>query len=448
MAAAHAAYALGAHLANIDMLLAAVGLGYVLGAGWLRYRRPADDVVELLRPYYLGGLAVTLAAAAWPEATIESRALALYVATATVGSSALILGLRPLAYLAALLLFAPFALTIARLEVAPHARTFALLVLAVAERGVAELLMRRRAPWLPLRRLLVGAPARPLFANPIFVAGSLGLLASLVLATIDLEATPEAMLAPWMFAAIAAIFAVGAVALRSTLLAHAAAWLVLPAFVLLGERGFYVSDGATAVEHARNLAVLAAIYLAGGVALDRFARRFAGALLLPAYLWPLAAIAGTSPERALNVAVMGGVAALYAATALLVHLRWHRWFLETLARAIAAPAVLAHARNVFLYAANLLVPIAVLLAVSLSAAQPEHYGFALVAMAAAYLFAGRLSRRVDLSYRHAWYFPGYAMSVAGPLTAVSDIDAFLATLGAAILLYAASALVSRQVVWV
>ena len=107
-----------------------------------------------------------------------------------------------------------------------------------------------------------------------------------------------------------------------------------------------------------------------------------------------------------------------------------------------------HARNVFLYAANLLVPIAVLLTVSLSAAQPGHYGFALVAMAAAYLFAGRLSRRVDLSYRHAWYLPGYAMSVAGPLTAVSDIDAFLATLGAAILLYAASALISRQLVWV
>ena len=436
VAAAHAAYALGAPLAGIDVLLAAVGLGYVLGARWLRYRQPAHDAFDLLRPYYLGGLAVTLAAVAWPEATIESRMLALYVVTTTVGSSALILGLRPLVYLAALLLFAPFTLTIAQLEVPPHTRTFALFALAVAELGVAELLMLRHAPWLPLRRLIVGAPPRPLFANPIFVAGSLGLLGSLVLASVDLEAAPEAMLAPWTFAAIAATLAVGAVARRSTLLAHAAAWLALPAFVLLGERGFYVTDAATTVEHARNLAVLAAVYLAGGVALDRFARRFAGALLLPAYIWPFAAIAGTTPERALNVAVIGGVAALYAATALLVHLRWHRWFLETLARAVEAPAVRAHARNVFLYAVSLLVPIAVLLALSLTAAAPEHYGFALVAMAAAYLAAGRLSRRVDLTHRHAWYLPGYAMSVAGPLTAVSDIDAFLATLGVAILLYA------------
>ena len=303
---------------------------------------------------------------------------------------------------------------------------------------------------LTLRGLLLGlAPARPLFANPLYLAGSVALLATLGLATFDTFEAPDSALSPWAFAAVAAVLAVAAAARRSTLLAHAAAWTVLPAFVLLGTHGFYVADEATPIAQLRNIALLAAGFFALGVALDRLARRYAGAALLPAYLLLPAAMLGTTPDRGLNVAVVAGSALVYGVAAVLVHCGRQRWFAGTLERVLFArlASMRVHARNVFLYLTTLLAAVAALLALSLREPPPEHYGYALVALAALYLATGRLSRRLDVTYRHAWYLPGYAMSVAGPLTATAGIDAFLVAFGVTILLYAASAVVSRHAAW-
>ena len=454
--ALHLASSAGLRLAVSDVLLASIGLAYVAGARALRYRRAPSAAAGWLAypgPYYLGGVALAIAAAAWTPAELGSRALALYIATATVGSTALIFRARWLAYAAAALLFAPFALTLARFEVGPHQRSLALLGFAVVELAAAEGMLRHPrigGARLTLRGMLLGlAPARPLFASPLYLAGSVALLATLALATFDTFEAPESALSPWAFAGVAAVLAVAAAARRSTLLAHAAAWTVLPAFVLLGTHGFYVADEATPIAQLRNIALLAAGFFALGVALDRFARRYAGAALLPAYLLLPAAMLGTTPDRGLNVAVVGGSALVYGVAAVLVHFDRQRWFAGTLERVLSArPASLrAHTRNVFLYLTTLLAAVAALLALSLREPPPEHYGYALVALATLYLATGRLSRRIDLTYRHAWYLPGYAMSVAGPLTATAGIDAFLVAFGVTILLYAASAVISRHVAW-
>ncbi len=436
-----------------DLAFAGLGIAYlVVGAiarRGLWRARSVELWLRLLTPYFLVGYVLLATAAAWADVEGGSHAVALAMVTGGVAGAMWIVRSRLPGYAAAVLLFAPLALALARLDVGGHERSLALLALAAVELVAAEPWLRR--PWrhASLRRLLARPADGPLAAHPLFVGGLLALGVALAVSTYDIVDARGSDLAPWSYAGAAALLAVLSGWWRAPSALHAVAWLLVPALVLLGDRGFYAVDALTAPEQARSIVLLAAAYAAIALGLGRVAVRYAGPPAGAGYLLALGAILVSVPDRGLNALVVAIAIAIFGVSAAAADRGWHGAFERALRRHVGplGAAATSVARGALQYPLAWLLPVELMLLLSLRDTEPAHYGVALTALAIAYAAVGWALGRRELGYRYPWYLAAYALSVVGPLAAWPDESLRLATFGASIALYAASGLVSRQVAW-
>jgi hypothetical protein len=452
-------------------------------AGWPIVSRGRSETC----PYYLMGYALALVGAlwlpAWQSDAEASRIATTYGAVGLMMTSAYIFRQRLWAYGGVFLLFLPYGMTLQSLNIGPHWRGLVTALLAVGCVALAELEARRSGERRkPLRQLLVDLtpPGSP-YAAPLFLAGYLTAIGVLGLATYDILAYGRAGdPSPWPYLIVAALGAASAYLRRSSAFVPFASLSFVAFFLALSSRGFYIGVELSAEGHAVGLGFLALGYLLAAFALDRLGRGgfetrsrggfetrsrggfetcpYSGAVHLTGYLLTVAAMVGTTPDRALNAGMVGLAIAIYAASAYLAHVGRHPTFQGMVARLFPGPVVsgaelkesVAHksALSLFLYITAWLLPLEVVLALRLLEPAQQFYGLAMTLLAPLYVALGLWFRRVRPEYGTPWLYAGYALSTIGPLVSAASQDMLIATLALSIGLYAASGRIFRQPFWI
>jgi hypothetical protein len=413
------------------------------------------------RPVYQVGLALTVAAAAWPFATRMSLTATLFTLAIDYSIAAIVLRQRAWAYVSIGLLPVSYGLALWEIGVDANVRPLAWSLLSLGFLAGAEALARRsNEERRGLLETLIGLGHwRSRFASPTFLAGYAAGVVALALAGDLWWQSPAIMgvrdlATPVTLAlfAVAATYVLSSATRRTSIFLYPATWILLvavtsAAYVIFRQVGLTLSGS----DWARLLAVLGVVYVAAAVVVDRVRGHYAKPLYLTGYAVALAAIPLSALDRAVNVEVIGGDVLLLAWSAWRVHLDRHpsyMWVVEHVFRDSRTTASRV-ARSLFLYACVWLFPVWLLLALSLlqPAPGPAQNGIALTLLAPAYAALGLLFRRVDSDYRKPWYIAGYALSGVGPLVALADPTLFMAALAVTIVLYIASAVVSRRNVW-
>ena len=456
-------------LAWYNLMLVGAATGYVVTGRYLRrsplWSRSDDHALSFsgvrVDPLYPVGLAMAVAAVAWPVASVPSATISLYCLVVVFAAGAQVFRLAPLAYLAPALLFAPYALTILWADIGPHWRGFMFAPLAAVYLLAAEYdLSRNEERRLPIMRLLdlLSAPLRSLFAQPLLLAGVASAGVALVFGAVDmigtatdgtLEFEGAGAVSPWTYLLVAGMFAATAYLRRTSIFVHVAAWVALPFIVVLAERGFYAGWSFDGPRYTLMLGGISLGYLTLGLALDRISGHYSKALYLAGYVLTLVGMFGTIPVKEFNLAMVAMSVAVYGASAYLAHRGGHPAFQWLVSRMYADESRLGYrvTRGAFLYLAVGIFPAVVLLAASFPDPEVAWYGVALASIAVAYLVIAERYPFGDAVYRAPWYWFGLAMSAIGPLVSLADPTLRIAATAVSTARYGTLALVGRRPIW-
>ncbi len=403
---------------------------------------------------------MTVAAVAWPLATVPSATVSLYALVLVYGAAARALNERYLAYLSVALLFAPFALTILWAEVGIHWRAMWFALLGAGLLTTAEMeAFRSGDNKVPLMRLVdIRARVKSLFAGPLFVVGYAAVAVALVFGAVDLLSSDTngtwvfegADPVPWTYAIVAGVLALSAYLRRASIFVHVAVWVVLACALLLADRGFYAGWDLAPADFGLVLGIVAFVYLALAFVLDRVEGHYSKPLYMVGYVLTVAAMFRTIEVKELNIAMVGMSTAVYATSAYLVHRGGHPAFRRLVDRLFQQSWEMDKriANGAVLYLATGLFPAVVLLAVSFADPSVAWYGLTAALIAVADVGIAESLARSEPLYRYQWYAFGLALSVAGPLITLDDPTLRVATIAVITALYAAIAVVTRRPQWV
>jgi len=430
---------------------------------------PRDPMAILRDPVYGTGAALTVLAACWPFAGMQSALATLLVLAAIYGAATTLLAQRACAYIAVSLLPMAYALALHLLGISGGAQPVAWTVLAAALLAVAEAVVRRGGEaWRPLREITLSWEVvscrgawRSRFAAPLFTVGyavaagaaggAIGAFAwAPLLAGVPVPATVVTL----DLSLLVALCLGSTVARRSGAFLYPATWLaLLPLTSVRGLVAHHSGATLTVSALAQVGAVVGVAYLALAFALDRRRDgvRYAAPLYLGGYaLLTLTALAATDNQAA-EARVLGlGLLAL-AWSAWSVSRDRHRSYLRLVRRLVpAGPAAEREVelpRALFLWPACALFPLWLILALGLvwPSLDVAAYGLALALLAPLYGWLGRYRARGAASL--PWETIGVALSVLGPLLAVLDPVLRPVTLGMTLTFYVAAAVVTRRAAW-
>jgi hypothetical protein len=411
-------------------------------------------------PMYQVALSLTLLAAAWPAATGVSRVVALLTVAVVYGAAAELFHQRVWAYVAVSLLPVAYALLLDQLQVSPELLALAWTALAAVLLGCAEV----QVSWTaenrrPLIDTVFGRGQwRSKFASPLFCGGYLTSMVAFWLAWVRYWNAPaqsgiRQLDTPTIvaFLVLVVIASLSSLMRRTSFFLFVATCLFLIPFNALAGRA-YALLGLTMneAELARLLAVLGVGYVLVARAADRLGGHYAKPLYLVGYFLSVATMLLSVLDRVINAQVVALSIAVYAVSAWWVDRGRHPAFLWTVEKVFGTGSVAArHMACLFLYLVCWLFPVWALLAMSLHWPSPETsiYGLALALLAPVYAVIGRRVREIRLEYRWPWYLAAYALSIVGPLVAITDPVVRLVTLTISVALYAASCVISRQSTW-
>ena len=451
-----------------NLILVGVAAAYVAYGRYVRKTplllRTGKSVIPALGvgfdPLYIVGAAMTVAAVAWPLATVPSATVSLYALVIVYGTAARVFNDRYMAYLSVALLFAPFALTILWAEVGMHWRAMWFALLGAGLLTTAEMEAFRSGDNKTLLVRLVDFPAKvkSLFAGPLFVVGYAAAAVALVFGAVDLLSSDNngawvfegADPAPWTYAIVAGVLALSAYLRRTSIFVHVAVWVVLAFALLLADRGFYAGWDLAPADFGLVLGIVAFGYLALAFALDRVEGHYSKPLYMVGYLLTVAAMFLTIEVKELNITMVGMSTAVYATSGYLVHRGGHpafRWLVDRLFQQ-SWEMDKRIANGAFLSLATGLFPAVVLLAVSFADPSVAWYGLTAALIAVAYVGIAESLARSEPLYRYQWYAFGLALSVAGPLITLDDPTLRVASIAVVTALYGAIAVVTRRPQWV
>jgi len=240
---------------------------------------------------------------------------------------------------------------------------------------------------------------------------------------------------------VTALWAASSYLRRSSVFLIAAAPLAVAPFVLASDHGFFMDLEFRRVDLAWNLAVLAAVYLGVGLALDVIGGHYAKGFHATAFGLTLGALLWALPDRTVTVRVMGLDTAFYLVSAALVHAQRHpsfQWLADLVSRDREG---LVHRtfRSLFVYLTAGIVPVLVLLTQSLYVQDAGAYGLTMSLLAPAYLAIGLAVRRLSPDYQTPFAWGAFAMAAAGPLAATPHPVHRIATLCVSIVTFGAHA---------
>ena len=417
---------------------------------------PADAVVG----------AMSIAAVAWPIATVPSAATTIYALAALTALGAALNRNERLAIASTVFLFTAVGLTLYWTEAGLHWRAMALaplalLFLAGSEVGLALTGQRGRRT----REILDPANAQSMvesgpsgaFVRPFFVSGAASAIAAMIFGAFDLFTVGGGATdgeggglqfvgadpAPWTYLMVAGLLGVWAYFRRNNIFSLAAALSFLAFVLLLSERGFFLEVDLTQEWLFMVLGVLSAPYLIIGLVLDRVRSDHSKVFHAVGHALLLAAVFGTIPHKDLSVAAVGIAAAAYAFSAYLTH----RNSSHSLGNFIGA-----YASSLFIYLAIGTAAALVMLGVSYADPGPGWYGLAAAGLSTAILVYGHAaqargwSQHIHLHGR--LYGIGVAWSAAAVGVSATDPTLRVAVSGLLALVYLGSAGYTRQALWV
>jgi hypothetical protein len=411
-------------------------------------------------PIYQMAVLLTLLAALWPAATLVSLTVTLLTIAVVYAAATQLLGQRVFAYVAVYLLPIAYGFLLAELEIGVEFQALAWSGLAFLLLGLAEAEVRRtHEDRRPLIDLIGGLGTwRSRFASPLFSAGYLVSLLAFAFAWQRVTNTepvsglrqvdPSTALACLVLAVLAGV---SSLTRRTSFFLFMATWLILiPLYAITNWTYAQCGLPVTGAELARVLAVLGVGYVLLGRATDRIGGHYAKAFYLVGYCLSVGTMLISASDRLINTQVVVLSIAVYAVSAWWVYRGQHPSFMWSVAVVVDANSLAArHVACVFMYLACWLFPVWILLAMSLRWPSPDaaDYGFVLAVLAPAYVAGGLRAHAIRPEYRWPWYLAGYALSVVGPLIAVSAPIPRLVALTISVVLYAVSCLVFRRSIW-
>ena len=186
--------------------------------------------------------------------------------------------------------------------------------------------------------------------------------------------------------------------------------------------------------------------------LDRAPARYAHGMYATGYALIAFAAQWTAFDRPAQLIALGAGVLVALASQALAHAGRHRSFDDLLrwlfpAAAGASSAERRGAGSVFLFAAAYAFPVWLALLLAQFGQTLAGQGLGLAALAVVYIGLGRLARRLRPEYAWPLYTAGYALSVLGPAVTWGNERLMIAALALTAALYAASAFIFEQPVW-
>ncbi|MFQ5880145.1 MAG: hypothetical protein ACE5IZ_08240, partial [Dehalococcoidia bacterium] len=347
-----------------------------------------------------------------------------------------------------LALMAFVATAVVTLDVAPHYRALAALLPAAAFVAAGEVAVRyrtangRQPGALPRRAsrvlsitTLLGDALWKRLTLPLLATGYLSLAVAGAFLAYDMATVGgDAGVAVGGYTAIALMVALAGEARRSVSLVSIAAGLFLVPYAVAAANDFFMAYDFRSIDHAWHTALLAPLYLAAGVALDRVRRGYSGAFYAIAYGVTVVAMVWSADEPRTAAVTMGIALAVYLASTVMQYRGW--------------------AGNVFAWLVASLLPVWAGLLAYLAGADRFTIGLLTSALAFAYMAAGLYLQRRRDAYAVPTWLATYTLSIVGPAMAIPEtMEAFrqsseglvlIAALAVSIGLYAVSAILEYR----
>jgi hypothetical protein len=292
-----------------------------------------------------------------------------------------------------------------------------------------------------------------LISAPITLAVFSGLAAASTFALAGLAAMPFALITPaaaMLVQAVAVIFYVAAARVfHQRSFAHLAAWLSFVPYTL----GWMVTSRLSSPQLALPWMGLAAALLALGLALDlalgRARVRYAHGPYLAGYALAAFAALWSTPDRPVQLIVLGAGVLIALASQALAHANLHHSFEDLINWIWPQPGSDTYrgVRAAFLFVAGYAFPVWLALLFAELGWPLAWRGLGLAALAPVYIGLGLLARRVRPEYAWPLYSAGYALTAVGTAATLGDELVTIYALSLAAALYAASAFIFRHAFW-